>query len=214
MKNITHLILARHGETEWNASEIFRGQADVPLNQRGIKQAYCLGEYLRKEKIDVIYSSPLSRATKTAEAIAVYQLLPVNITPALTDISYGKWQGLTSGDVQQKYPEIYQQWLNTPELARIPGGDSLEDVKNRVVPFLEETLGKYPEKKIVMVSHRVVHKVLICALLKTGNAGFYNIKLDNAGVSRFEFDNGRAVLVSHNDTSYLKSIGGPALADF
>jgi broad specificity phosphatase PhoE len=213
-KKLTQILLVRHGETEWNASEVFRGQADVPLNANGIKQAQLLGKYLKGKRIDVVYSSPLKRAVKTAEAIAAQFSLEINIAPALIDMNYGDWQGLPATDVKRKFPDIYQAWLDTPEKVKIPGGDSLEDVKNRAFPFLEETVAKHAGMNIAMVSHRVVHKVLICALLKIGNAGFYNVKLDTAGITRFEFDGSRAILVSHNDTSYLASIPGLALADF
>jgi phosphoserine phosphatase len=214
MKKVTHVILARHGETEWNASEIFRGRVDVPLNKKGEQQAQYLGEYLSGEKIDVVYSSPLKRAATTAGAIASRQSLTVSIAPALIDMNYGEWQGLASGEVQQKYPEVYPCWLNTPEQALIPGGESLENISQRALPFLLESVKTHPGKKLVLVSHRVIHKVLICALLKIGNQGFYRIKLDTAGITSFELSEEKAVLVSHNDTSFLKRIGGPALADF
>jgi len=208
------MILARHGETEWNAAEIFRGQADVPLNKRGEEQAQRLGEYLREEKINAICSSPLKRAMKTAGAIAERQSLAVKTAPALTDINYGKWQGLANEEAQLKYPELYKRWQNTPENVTFPGGESLEDVKKRVWPFLKETITAHNGLKVVLVSHRVVHKVLICALLEIGNAGFYRIKLDTAGITRFEFSKGQAVLIAHNDTSYLKQTGGMELTDF
>ena len=211
---MTQILLVRHGETAWNAEEVFRGQADVPLNKNGLKQAELLGKYLSRKKIDAVYSSPLKRALKTAEAIASRQSLKVNIAPALIDMNYGKWQGLTTVEVKQQYPKIYQTWLETPERAAIPAGESLDDVKNRAWPFLEEIVAKHDGQNVALVSHRVVHKVLICALLKIGNAAFFKFKLDTAGITRFEVDKKRAVLVSHNDTSFLEPMGGPTLADF
>jgi broad specificity phosphatase PhoE len=214
VKTMTQILLVRHGETAWNAEEVFRGQADIPLNKNGLKQAQLLGEYLSRKKIDAVYSSPLKRALKTAEAIAVPKSLDVNVAPALIDMNFGKWQGLTTVEVKRQYGKIYQSWLEAPEQVTIPAGESLEDVRNRALPFLEEIVAKYTGQNVVLASHRVVHKVLICSLLKIGNAAFYNVKLDTAGITRFEFDKGRAVLVSHNDTSFLESIRGPALADF
>ncbi len=211
---MTQIFLVRHGETEWNASEVFRGQADVLLNKNGIKQAQLLGEYLSRKKINAVYTSPLKRALKTAEAIAARQSLEINVAPALIDMNFGKWQGLPASQVKQHYGKVYEIWLKTPERALIPAGESLEDVKNRAWPFLEEIVAKHAGQNVILVSHRVVLKVLICALLKIGNAGFYNIRVDTAGITRFELDNNRAVLISHNDTSFLESIGGLALADF
>jgi len=208
------IILARHGETDWNASEVFRGRADVALNENGLRQAQLLGEYLGKEKIDFIYSSPLQRAVKTAEAIARTQSIDVNIVPNLNDINCGEWQGLSLREVKDKYPEIYQDWLDTPEQVRIPGGESLEDVRRRVVPFVEDAVMRRGEGRVVLVSHRAVNKVLICALLRLDNSYFWNFKLDNGGITRFNFDGDRVILISHNDTSYLKSLRNPLLKDF
>ena len=104
---MTEIILVRHGETEWNVAEIFRGRIDVELNETGIKQAELLAEYLSNVKIDAIYSSPLKRALKTAEIVAGSHKLDINITPGLTDFNYGKWQGLSHQEVKDKYKELY-----------------------------------------------------------------------------------------------------------
>jgi broad specificity phosphatase PhoE len=211
---MTEIILVRHGETAWNANETFRGRKDIPLNDTGIKQAQLAGVYLADEKIDVVYSSPLQRAVKTAEAIAAHHNLAVEIVENLTDMNYGEWEGLEAAEVKDRYEEIYRDWLDTPEQVKVPGGETLDDVKNRALPFLQDAVMRVGEGKIVLVSHRVVHKVLICALLTLGNAGFLNIKLDNAGITRFTFDGDRAILISHNDTSFLKPLNIKPLKDF
>jgi broad specificity phosphatase PhoE len=208
------IILARHGETAWNTAEIFRGRADVPLSDVGLAQAERLGEHLSGEKIDIIYSSPLSRAVQTAGAIAHRQGLVVKTIANIIDIDFGEWQGLSSREVRERYPELYQDWRDTPEQVRMPAGESLEDVRSRAMPFLEDAVTRCGEGKIVLVSHRVVNKVLICALLRLDNSSFWNIKLDTGGISRFVFDGGRVVLTSHNDTSYLCREGSPPPHDF
>ncbi|MGD1118881.1 MAG: histidine phosphatase family protein [Dehalococcoidales bacterium] len=208
------VILARHGQTEFNAREIFRGRADVPLNALGLRQAQLLGEYLAGEKIDVIYSSPLQRAVQTANLVAAHHHLETNIVENLNDIDCGLWQGLPVTDVREKWGELYQDWLDTPEQVKIPGGESLEDVTCRAVPFLWDAVARCGEGKIVVVSHRVVSKVLICALLGLDNSLFWSFRIDTGGISRFEFDGKKAVLTCHNDTSYLKALEGSGLKDF
>jgi broad specificity phosphatase PhoE len=184
------------------------------LNENGLRQAELLGEYLNKEKIDFIYSSPLQRAVKTAEAIACPRGINVNVVQDLNDIDCGEWQGLSLSEVKDKYPEIYQDWLDTPEQVRIPGGESLEDVRSRVMPFVEDAVMRCGEGRVVLVSHRAVNKVLICALLRLDNSFFWNFKLDTGGITRFNFDGDRVILINHNDTSYLKSLRNPPLRDF
>jgi alpha-ribazole phosphatase len=200
------IILVRHGETAFNAAETFRGRADVPLNATGLKQAQLLGEYLSKEKIKVVYSSPLQRAVRTAEAIAAPHKLKVKLVENLNDIDCGEWEGLTLKEVKDRYEDIYQDWVDTPEQVRLPGGEGLEDVRRRVFPFVKDAVTRVRDGKIVLVSHRAVNKVLICALLGLDNSFFWNFKLDTGAITRFSFDSNRTALISHNDTSFLKPL--------
>jgi broad specificity phosphatase PhoE len=211
---MVEIILARHGETEWNKEEIFRGRADIDLNEVGMRQAELLGEYLSGEEIDFVYSSPLKRAVRTAKAIADRQKLEVNIVPNLNDISFGEWEGKPVKEVKEKDPELYQDWLDTPEQVRVTGGESLEDVRGRAFSFVEDAVMRCGEGRIVFVSHRVVNKVLILALLGLDNSHFWKIRLDTGGISRFDCGNGRLVLTAHNDTSYLRSVRSGSNNDF
>ena len=211
---MVEIILTRHGETDWNLTEVFRGRIDVDLNETGVRQAELLGKYLSDVKIDFIYSSPLKRALKTAEAIAGYQALEVNIIQNLIDFDYGEWQGLSHQEVRERYPEIHADWIDLPEQVRIPGGECLEDVRKRAIPFVEDAVMRCGEGRVVLVSHRVVNKVLICALLGLNNSHFWNIKLDTCGITSFSYEGGRFILARHNDTSHLKSVQEATLADF
>ena len=211
---MSEIILVRHGETKFNATGTFRGRADVPLNETGLRQAQLLGKYLSSEKIDVVYSSSLRRAVKTAEAIAAPQKLKVSVTEGLYEIDFGRWQSVSLAEVKEKYGEIYQDWLDTPEQVKIPGGESLEDVRKRALPFVQDAVVRCPEGKIVLVSHRVVCKVLICALLRLDNSFFWSFKMDTGAVTRLTFDGKRTTLTSLNDTSFLKPLPLPPRSDF
>ena len=210
---MTEIMLVRHGETEWNLKEIFRGRIDIELNETGIKQAELLAEYLSGLKIDAIYSSPLKRALKTAEMMASYHKLDVEITPGLTDFNYGKWQGLSHQEVKNKYKELYAEWINRPDQVKIPAGESLDDVRNRAMSVVTKVVTKH-EGNVALISHRVVNKVLICALLELDNSHFWNIRLDTCGITTFTDGNERFILTKHNDTSYLKLLHKAPLSDF
>ncbi len=210
---MTEIILARHGETEWNVEEVFRGRIDIELNQTGIKQAELLAEYLGDLKIDAIYSSPLKRAVGTAEIIAGYHKLDVEIAPGLIDFNYGKWQGLPHQEVKDKYKELYAEWINNPHRVRMPAGESLDEVRKRAMNVVDRVIAKY-EGSVVLVSHRVVNKVLICALLGLDNSHFWNIKLDACGTTIFTYENERFILAEHNNTSFLKPLRKARLGDF
>jgi broad specificity phosphatase PhoE len=210
---MTEIILVRHGKTEWNVAEIFRGRIDIELNETGIKQAELLAEYLSKIKIDAIYSSPLKRAFKTAEIIAGYHKRDVAIATGLIDFDFGKWQGLSHQEVKDKYEELYAAWTNHPDRVKMPDGESLDDVRKRATGVVGNIIERY-KGTIVLVSHRVVNKVLICALLGLDNSHFWNIKQDTCGISTFTYENEQFILTKHNDTSYLEPIGKATLSDF
>ena len=199
---MTEIILARHGETKWNVEEVFRGRTDIELNQTGIKQAELLAGYLSKRKIDAIYSSPLKRAVKTAETIAGYHGLDIKVAPGLIDFDCGDWHGLLRQEVQDKYKELYDLWVNHPDKVKIPGGESLNDVGERAISVLDDVIAKHGGT-VILVAHRVVNKVLTCALLGLDNSHFWNIRQDICGITTFVHENGQFILTEHNNTSFL-----------
>jgi broad specificity phosphatase PhoE len=207
------ILLVRHGETEWNAQEIFRGRRDVPLNKVGVRQAQLLGDYLEDLKIEAIYSSPLRRALDTAASIAGHHGLTVSVAPDLIDINFGAWEGLTHQEVKSRYGELYRRWLQEPHLVRIPDGESLGDVRKRAGSVVAMAVSKH-SGAVVLVSHRVVNKVLICSLLGLDDSHFWDIRQDLAGITVFEHQSGRFILLQHNDTSFLRQAQPRALGDF
>ena len=210
---MTDIILVRHGETDWNVSEVFRGRIDIELNETGLKQAGLLAEYLGDLRLDAIYSSPLKRALKTAEVIASHHNLDVEITPGLIDFDFGEWQGLAHEVVKDRYKELYAEWINSPQQVKMAAGESLNDVRGRVTGVVNSIVDKY-EGTVVLVAHRVVNKVLICALLGLDNSHFWNIRQDTCGITAFSYENERFVLTKHNDTSFLRLIPQAQSTDF
>jgi len=210
---MTTIMLIRHGETEWNVEETFRGRADIELNETGIKQAQLMAKYLEDFPIEAVYSSPLKRAIKTAEAIIDSRSIDVTPAEELIDFDYGEWQGLSHNTVRRKRKALYDEWLKNPHLVRIPKGESLDDVRERAISLMNQLTAKH-QGNIALVSHRVIHKVIICALLGLDNSHFWNIKLDTCGITTFVYGDKRFVLEKHNDTSFLRPLGRAALSDF
>ena len=210
---MTEIILVRHGETAWNANEVFRGQLDVELNETGQKQAELLAEFLSGLKLDTIYSSPLVRARKTAEPLAHRQQLEIQVSDGLIDLDFGAWQGLTPEEVSKKYPELYQLWIKNPQLVVMPGGESLGDVRERALGVVNGVLNQQ-QGTVVLVSHRVVNKVLICALLGLDDSHFWNIRQDTCGITRFTHEDSQFVLTEHNNTAFLSSLQMAKSRDF
>ena len=122
---MTTLFLVRHGRTDWNKEGVFRGHKDVPLDEVGRKEALLVGERLKGEGIKGVYSSPLSRAKETAEAIAQFHNAEVEVVEELIDLHFGEWEGMSLKEVQEQYPDFYQLWQKVPHRVMFPGGEGL-----------------------------------------------------------------------------------------
>jgi broad specificity phosphatase PhoE len=211
---VSRVYLVRHGQTAWNVGEIFRGRADIPLDETGKQEAHLAGEALKDETLHAIYSSPLSRSIETAENIAKFHNLPATPFDAIIDISYGEWEGLENEVVKEKYPELYGLWQREPHKVKFPGGESLDEVRSRTMEGLEDLLVKHKNENFVLVAHRVPNKVICCALLGLDNSHFWRIQQDTASTNLFIFRDDQWIISFLNDTSYLKSLGKPSLSDF
>jgi len=207
------LIIARHGETDWNVNEVFRGRLDIELNETGHKQARLMADYLAGTRLSAVYSSPLKRALETAQAVAGRQGIEVTASPELTDMDFGEWQGLSIKTVRDEYPEFFARWLEEPHHLKVPGGESLLDVRERSL-LLVNRVAEQAAGDVLLVSHRVVGKILTCALLGLDDSHFWNVKLDTCGLTTFELEDERLVLTGHNDTSFLRPMQKAPLADF
>jgi len=205
-KMVTSIYLVRHGQTAWNKEEIFRGRTDVPLDETGQEQAELAGQYFKEMEIHAIYSSPLARAWQTAQAIARIRNLKVEPLEAITDMSFGKWEGQAHQEIRKIDGETYRQWVESPHLVRLPGGESLDDVRARSVAALEELVRNHPGKSLVLVSHRVICKVLICGILGLDNSHFWQITQDTTAINLIQHRNGKYILSLMNETCHLKAL--------
>jgi broad specificity phosphatase PhoE len=203
---MTSIYLVRHGQTAWNKEEIFRGRTDVPLNETGLKQAELAGQYFKGMEIHAIYSSPLSRAWQTAQKIAQIQTVKVEPLEGILDMSFGDWEGHAHQEIRKMDNETYRQWVESPHLVKLPGGESLDDVRGRTMAALEEVLRKHSEKTIVLVSHRVVCKVMICAILGLDNSHFWQIAQDTTAINLIQYKKGKYILSLMNETCHLKAL--------
>jgi len=205
---MTSIYLVRHGQTAWNKEEIFRGRTDVPLDETGLKQAELAAEYFKGMEIDAIYSSPLSRASQTAQKIAQFHNLKVQPLPGIIDMSFGDWEGRPHQEIREKDSKTYRLWVEEPHLVRLPGGEGLDDVRVRAMAALEEVIQDHPEKTLVLVSHRVICKVLICAILNLGNSHFWQITQDTTAINLIQYRKEKYILSLMNETCHLKPLKG------
>jgi broad specificity phosphatase PhoE len=204
---MTTLFLVRHGRTGWNKEQIFRGTKDVPLDEVGKEEALLVGEQLKDKRIMAVFSSPLSRAKETAEAIARFHNVKVQVLAGLNDLNFGEWEGLSLQEVKNQYPDLYQRWQQEPQGVILPGGEGLDTVRSRAMEAVGDVVARHPQQVVALVSHRVVLKVLICALLGLANSHFWNIGQDTAAINCFQYQDGRWIVALLNDTCHLRGVG-------
>lgn len=206
MDSATRIILVRHGQTAWNREERFRGRSDIPLDETGIKQAEATAVRLASSGACAVLSSPLKRTVMTAQPIAAALGLSVEPWDDLIDIDYGKWQGLSTAEARTNDPLLYQRWLEAPHLAAFPGGEGLQNVRDRIVRVIATVLARYADRTIILVSHVVVCRVFICTVLGLELSHFWQIGQDPCAVNTIGVREGMLVLNSMNDTCHLRGI--------
>jgi probable phosphoglycerate mutase len=174
------LLLARHGQTQANAEHRYLGALDLPLNQRGVEQAHELSQLLN-ERVDVIYSSPLLRARKTAEIVAGYLGLPVHIAPAFRERHVGVFEGLTQKQAQEQFPALWSQNITRHWLAAPDGGESISAVFDRVSQGLANLVRAHSGQAVLLIAHGFVAKV-VRALVLGSTSDFFEWQLENAAL--------------------------------
>lgn len=203
---MTRFILIRHGQTRWNRAEKYRGRAHLALNKIGRKQAEAIALSIKGLPIAAIYTSPLKRAVETANTMSKHTGVPVQILGGLIDIDYGGWQGISPEEAVKRDSELYTKWIEHPHEVRFPDGESLGDVRARAVASVAGLASKHNNETVVLVSHKVVGQVLICALLGLDDSHFWQIEQDVGAMSIFEMRDAATTIILLNDTCHLKGL--------
>ena len=161
------ILLARHGETPWNAEGRYQGQEDIALSPVGEAQARALGERLRDVRIDRAVASPLGRAARTAElALGDARRDLLRIDAGLMEIAHGTWEGLLAAEIRERDPERSIAWRDAPHEVLMPEGESLQHVLDRAWPALERACdGLGDEDTLLVVAHDAVNRVILCRVL-------------------------------------------------
>jgi uncharacterized phosphatase len=191
---VTHLVLVRHGQTDWNLQRRIQGSSDIPLNETGRRQAREAAKLLAREHWDAIVSSPLVRARETAEIIAAeLGLGEVEIVAALQERNYGAAEGLTGAESEERYH------------GSVPGRESSEAVIERVHPALVALAHEHPGKAVLIVSHGGVIGTLVRdatdhAWPEPGQL------IPNGSHHRFAYQDGEIGLVEFNGRPWAESL--------
>jgi broad specificity phosphatase PhoE len=200
---MARLLLVRHGTPKLRKVDQFVGQADVPLNDIGIKEAEQLHSRLSKEKISVCFSSTLNRARTTAEIIAEGHKIKVIACEELCECDFGDIEGLNFKEIEQRYPQFAKKLANGTA-ADFPSGESLNQLNARVKRFAKRLEALKPAATAVIVSHGGPLRLLVCHLLGIDIKHWKQFRIDRASLSIIEFHPQMAFLTLLNDTCHLK----------
>jgi broad specificity phosphatase PhoE/ribonuclease HI len=202
----TTTLLLRHGETALSVERRFAGRGDAPLTDTGRRQAAAAAARLAaRGGIDVIVTSPLQRARRTAEAVAEATAAALKVDDDLVETDFGDWEGLTFAEASARWPDEISAWLASPEMAP-PGGESLATVARRVLSALDRLLAAYENGTILLVSHVTPIKTLACRAMLAPPATMFRIHLDVASLCEiYWFADGPALVRSLNDTAHSRA---------
>ena len=174
----TRIYLVRHGQVEGHDEFRYNGHSDVDITGTGRLQMERLADFLSDKAIGAVYSSDLKRALKGARVIAGRLGLEYIASPALRELHLGRWEGLTKEEAVEKYPE--DAHFNFKGLAKdkLTGGESLEDLRGRVMPYLKEIIKRHAGRSAGIVAHGGVNRVILCEALGVKLANFLSIEQD------------------------------------
>jgi probable phosphoglycerate mutase len=171
------IYLLRHGEITRGDRRCFIGQADLPLNAKGLRQACLWQQKLKGDVFEKIYSSDLNRACQTALIIAGHHRGKVELLPGLREINLGEWEGLSIHEVQARFPAEWQRRQMDLVTFRPPGGESFQDLAARIGPVFNQIV-QGQEGDVVIVAHAGVNRVILCQVLGMELANLFRLGQD------------------------------------
>jgi probable phosphoglycerate mutase len=200
----TTFVAVRHGVTPYTIAKRYCGSSDVPLNEAGVAQAEAAAQRLAaRAGITAVVCSPLRRARSTAELIAAAVGAAVTVDDGLRECEFGAWEGLTFGEVQERFPDDVAAWLADPTVAP-PGGESFADVWLRVRQARDRIVASHPGATVAVVSHSTPITLLACLALEAPLASLYRLQIAPASVTEIDwYADGPAVLRTMNATEHL-----------
>ena len=197
--------LVRHGETLWNRTGRVQGHTDVPLSECGRRQARALGKRLVGTSFSSVYTSDLSRARESAEAIVHGSEVSITAEADLREFSYGAWEGLTLEEAEARDPEVFaaRMTMRAPAFAA-PGGEDTAQLLDRVRRFSTSAAKRHdPAEDLLIVAHAGSIRALLVYLLDLTDEYFWRSRVDCTGLSIISNQPGGRVLELWNDTSHL-----------
>lgn len=214
------LLLARHGATSNNAQHRYTGQSDIPMSALGERQAEALANRLASRHLDGVVSSDLQRASRMAQPIADQHHVPLQLDSDLREISMGTWEGASFEEIRAREPDMLLRSRDDPFTFAPPGGETIVQVRDRLVIALARSYAAFPDGTVLWVTHGGCIGILFCHLLGVDLARRWQFRKDNAALSEIAVERPRAgsedaesfststIALYFNDTCHLDSVAG------
>jgi broad specificity phosphatase PhoE len=205
----TTLYLIRHAATPANLlkpAKLQGRRTDPDLAPVGLRQAAATRDFLAVRPIDVIYSSPLRRAMRTAETIAGPHGLHPLMVPDLTECDVGEWEGRSWDDIRATDPEGYAKYHSDPSVNGYRGGENFRQVYDRATQAIDEILVRHEGATVVVVSHHIVNRTYLAGVLGLGPAKARAVSLDNCGLSIVHHNRGKTSVATLNSVFHLQGV--------
>jgi broad specificity phosphatase PhoE len=208
MKSSTRIILVRHGEVKGIETPRFRGSADLPLTERGLRQSELTRDHLLYLGVAAaIYSSPLRGCAQTAAIFGQSQAVAVNYASELNDIDHGLWRGQTHDDIRRSDPLGFDTWVANPEKTQFPGGESLQSAADRALVTLSVARTASVGSTILLVSYDSIIRLLLLHVLGLPLARYATLDVAPCGISVLLSQKASWRVRCINETSHLMRLG-------
>lgn len=199
----TTLIVIRHGETVWNREKRMQGTTDTPLSDVGRSQAQAVGRRLAGEDFSGLYASDLARARETASIIAGHTGQELVMDSRLRERRFGIFEGLTAGEIEERFPEEHARFISRDPDYEVPGGECARRFTERCLGCLSEIAGRHRGEGVVVVTHGLVLDALYRAAHGLGHGERRPVPLINASLNLFGYGAGTWRLLLWGDISHL-----------
>ena len=205
---MTKILLTRHGHVEGIEPERFRGREPLALTDQGRAEAAAVARRIAAAwQPSRIYTSPMGRCVKTAEAIAAACGIAAALAcDDLNDIDYGAWRFKTLADGKADDPALFAAWFATPQFVRFPQGESLQDLAARAADALRYVLTRHSNDTVVLVGHDSVNRVLLLQSLDMPLSSYWRIAQDPCCVNEIDIDDGKVCIRRLNETHHLETV--------
>ncbi|MFW5928685.1 MAG: histidine phosphatase family protein [Thermoplasmatota archaeon] len=202
------IYITRHGQTQWNLEERLQGWRDAPLTDIGKKQAEALGKRLQEIDIDKVYCSPLGRTLETAKiALDGKNDIDIVLDERLKEINMGEWEGMKAEIVEEKYPEYYDMFWNSPDKYEPKTGESYHETQERVIEALDDIIENNSDETILIITHGCAGKIMLAHFEGRPLSELWNPPpLKETNLSLIEIDGEESSILMYGDTSHLEGL--------